>query len=119
MVGRQIDEFARSTVGAVAAVPAAEQQVLGGTGDARITCVACHDPHQQLEKRSETYERKCLACHAYGKNEAATAMPAGKACPVATSKCSSCHMPKIEISEMHYAFTDHDIRVSPGRKTVA
>jgi len=87
-----------------------------GTGDARITCVACHDAHQQLEKRSEMYDRKCLACHANGKNEAATARHSGKACPVATSKCSSCHMPKIEIPEMHYAFTDHDIRVVQAGK---
>lgn len=82
-----------------------------GSGDARITCIACHDPHQQLEKRAEMYDAKCMACHVNGKNESVTATHLGKACPVATSKCSSCHMPKIEIPEMHYAFTDHDIRV--------
>jgi hypothetical protein len=82
-----------------------------GTGDARITCIACHDPHQQLEKRSERYDVKCLACHVNGQAEPVTAGRPGRACPVATSKCSSCHMPRIEIKEMHYAFADHDIRV--------
>jgi Cytochrome c554 and c-prime len=86
-----------------------------GPGDPRITCIACHDPHQQLEKRAEMYDPKCLACHVTGKGETVTATQPGKPCPVATSKCSSCHMPKIEIREMHYSFADHDIRiVRPG-----
>jgi hypothetical protein len=86
-----------------------------GVGDPRITCIACHDPHQQLEKRPEMYDVKCLACHVNGKSEAVTASHPGKACPVAASKCSACHMPRIEIKEMHYAFADHHIRVvRPG-----
>ncbi len=37
------------------------------------------------------------------------------ACPVATSQCTSCHMPKFEIPEMHAKFTDHRIRIAhPG-----
>ena len=87
-----------------------------GTGDARITCIACHDPHQQLEKRSEMYDQRCLACHVNAKGSTVTADHPGKACPAATSNCSSCHMPKIEIKEMHYAFTDHDIRVVQAGK---
>jgi len=87
-----------------------------GAGDARITCIACHDPHQQLEKRPEMYDAKCFGCHVNGKSEAVSAAHPGKACPVATAKCSSCHMPKIEIKEMHYAFTDHDIRVVQAGK---
>ncbi len=82
-----------------------------GKGDARIACIACHDPHQQLEKRSDAYDAKCLACHVNSKGEAVSSSQPGRACPVATSQCSSCHMPKVEVPEMHYAFTDHDIRV--------
>ena len=58
-----------------------------GAGDARIICIACHDPHQQLEKRSEMYDAKCIACHVNGKSETVTAALPGRACPVATSKC--------------------------------
>jgi hypothetical protein len=86
-----------------------------GSGDPRITCIACHDPHEQLERRSEMYDPKCLACHVNGKGSAVTPTHPGKPCPVATSRCSSCHMPRVEIKEMHYAFADHHIRVvRPG-----
>lgn len=89
-----------------------------GIGDARITCVACHDPHGPLEKKSEAYDSKCLACHLNSRSQAVTASHPGKACPVATSDCASCHMPKIEIPEMHYRFTDHEIRVVEAGKPV-
>jgi formate-dependent nitrite reductase cytochrome c552 subunit len=35
----------------------------------------------------------------------------GAACPVATSNCASCHMPKVEVPSMHAPFTDHRIRI--------
>ena len=35
-----------------------------GDGDARLTCIACHDPHLQLVHEAGAYDRKCLACHA-------------------------------------------------------
>jgi hypothetical protein len=35
-----------------------------GAGDPRITCIACHDPHQQLEKRApEMHTRWLRPCH--------------------------------------------------------
>lgn len=81
-----------------------------GTGeDARITCIACHDPHQPLVHDLSAYDSKCLACHS-----AAAGSPAHRAakiCKVATSRCASCHMPKVEVPEAHATFTDHDIRV--------
>jgi hypothetical protein len=84
-------------------------------GDARITCVACHDPHVPLVQEASHYDEKCLSCHL----AAVGAKPAkdhpGAACPVATKNCVTCHMPKIEVPEMHYAFADHRIRiVRPG-----
>jgi formate-dependent nitrite reductase cytochrome c552 subunit len=30
---------------------------------------------------------------------------------VATTKCVTCHMPKYDVPEMHYSFTDHLIRI--------
>jgi hypothetical protein len=72
--------------------------------DARIRCTACHDPHQEVDKRGIDYDAKCQACHAVGK-------PLAKTCKVGTSNCSSCHMPKLEIPGSHNQFTDHQIRI--------
>jgi hypothetical protein len=35
----------------------------------------------------------------------------GKPCPVAKSRCASCHMPKIDLPGAHYRFSDHRIRI--------
>jgi hypothetical protein len=34
-----------------------------------------------------------------------------KACTLATAKCVTCHMPKVNIAVMHSDFTDHRIRI--------
>jgi hypothetical protein len=72
--------------------------------DARISCLACHDPHTQVSDQAVDYDAKCEACHKGGK---ATA----KRCPVSKSKCVTCHMPKIELPGGHYKFSDHRIRI--------
>ncbi|HST53819.1 MAG TPA: multiheme c-type cytochrome [Pyrinomonadaceae bacterium] len=83
--------------------------------DTRISCVACHDPHDKLERSEAFYDTKCLACHLSDKAEAKTDARKAPACPVARDRCAKCHMPKIEIPGMHYEFTDHWIRiVKPG-----
>ena len=81
-----------------------------GEGDARLTCVACHDPHKPLERNAGPYDAKCLSCHGAG---AARLPPprVAKPCPVKTSDCVTCHMPRYEVPEMHASFTDHLIRV--------
>jgi len=80
-------------------------------GDARIACVGCHDPHKPLVRNPAYYDQKCLGCHV----TTSTAVPGkdhpGKACPQADHNCVSCHMPKRELADMHYSFTDHDIRI--------
>lgn len=82
----------------------------GTSGDPRITCMACHNPHQPLVDDPSAYDSKCLACHGLngGPRGAHTAKTV---CKVATSNCVTCHMPKYELPEMHAMFTDHDIRV--------
>jgi hypothetical protein len=72
--------------------------------DARINCVACHDPHNEVDKADSNYDSKCQACHGGGK-------PAARACKVSQKNCVSCHMPKIELPGAHHKFTDHQIRV--------
>ncbi|MGA9670046.1 MAG: multiheme c-type cytochrome [Terracidiphilus sp.] len=106
--------------------------------DRRISCLACHDPHQPLNHNQAYYDAKCQACHAPSKTSAASssATPNSygsvassptvassittdsspiKSCPVGREKCATCHMPKIELPGGHVAFTDHLIRiVHPG-----
>jgi len=77
--------------------------------DKRIACTACHNPHTDLVREDSSYDHNCLACHA---RQSADARPAlEKPCPVATGKCVSCHMPKVELPGSHSLFTDHQIRV--------
>ncbi|HLJ12968.1 MAG TPA: multiheme c-type cytochrome [Bryobacteraceae bacterium] len=74
------------------------------TEDSRISCVACHDPHRELDRTDSDYDSKCQACHGAGKTTA-------RACKVSHSNCVSCHMPKFEMPGSHYKFTDHEIRI--------
>jgi len=69
--------------------------------DRRISCTACHDPHAATIRQSTSYDAKCLNCHAQG-----------KVCRVGRQDCVTCHMPKTEIPGIHFAFTDHWIRVT-------
>jgi len=93
--------------------------------DARFACTACHDPHEDLKQGDAVYDRKCTTCHARRGAEQAKkqknvptagkrSVPssAGKSCPVASERCVSCHMPKVELPGAHFKFTDHRIRIA-------
>jgi hypothetical protein len=82
-----------------------------GTGDARLTCVACHNPHQSLVKDAASYDIHCLSCHVVGKASKLTKDHPGAACPISQKNCATCHMPRFSIPEMHTTFTDHKIRI--------
>ena len=88
-----------------------QQSKCWGKGDPRITCVACHDPHVPLVQEASGYDEKCLKCHLAAVGATRTKDHPGAACPVATKNCVTCHMPKIEVPDMHYAFADHRIRI--------
>jgi hypothetical protein len=78
--------------------------------DARIGCLACHDPHREVSDKLPEYDAKCTACHGGGKVGA-------KVCKVSTDKCVTCHMPKLDLPGAHHKFTDHRIRiVKPNEK---
>lgn len=77
--------------------------------DPRISCLACHDPHQTLNRNDASYDAKCLACHGQQKSVSISAGP--KACPVAKTNCVSCHMPKVDLPGTRLRFTDHEIRI--------
>ena len=85
------------------------------TDDRRMSCVACHDPHAPLERDPARYDANCLACHLATPKEHKTRERSASACPVATKQCVTCHMPKVELTSMHFKFTDHWIRIArPG-----
>lgn len=77
--------------------------------DKRISCTACHNVHKEEVVGTDSfYDGKCLTCH---ETSAASAKPGAKSCPVATKKCVTCHMPKLELPGSHHKFTDHRIRL--------
>jgi hypothetical protein len=99
--------------------------------DRRISCLACHDPHQPLNHNQASYDAKCQACHAASSSATPASLATStirsgtaaakssisgfsapiKSCPVSKDKCTTCHMPKVELPGGHVAFTDHLIRV--------
>ncbi len=88
-----------------------EESKCWGKGDARLTCIACHDPHEEVRTDPSSYDHACLSCHpASGEAKKAASQPA--TCPVSTKQCVTCHMPKVYDPDMHYKFTDHRIRIA-------
>jgi hypothetical protein len=82
-----------------------------GEGDRRITCVACHSPHQPLEREPQSYDGRCLQCHRAVGGSAVTGAHARSCSAGQRERCVACHMPKYRVAEMHASFTDHLIRV--------
>jgi hypothetical protein len=82
-----------------------------GNGDARLTCIACHNPHQPLVREAGEYDRRCLSCHAIRGVPDTAKEHATASCPKGIDQCVTCHMPKYEVPDMHFRFTDHMIRV--------
>lgn len=82
-----------------------------GKGDRRLTCISCHNPHQPLVREAAFYDQACLNCHLATSRDKPDDDHPGAGCPVSTKNCVSCHMPKIEVPEAHFKFTDHQIRI--------
>jgi len=82
-----------------------------GTGDARLTCLSCHDPHKPLMRASGAYDRVCLHCHSGAGTTEGAGISRAVVCPQGTKDCVVCHMPKYEAPDTHAQFTDHRIRL--------
>jgi hypothetical protein len=82
-----------------------------GKGDARLTCIACHDPHVEVTSDPAQYDKVCFSCHLKTAGAKTTAEMPGPPCHVGTKDCVTCHMPKVFVPEMHYDFPDHRIRI--------
>jgi hypothetical protein len=82
-----------------------------GEGDARLTCLACHDPHQPLVRDPGSYDGTCLHCHAATEGPKASSNHHPAACPRSAKDCVTCHMAQYEVPGTHTKFTDHCIRI--------
>ncbi len=84
--------------------------------DRRISCTACHDPHEPIRQDVAFYDAKCTACHQLKDKSLQAGTKQGDqnmlaACSVSTKDCVSCHMPKLGPPAAHFKFTDHYIRI--------
>jgi len=79
--------------------------------DSRISCLACHNPHEQINEDPAFYDSKCLACHRTKTPVSSSTDHSGPACRVGFRNCVNCHMPKYALPGGHFKFTDHWIRV--------
>ncbi len=75
----------------------------------QITCVNCHNPHQDapravLEARSQ---KTCLGCHSAGVKQHAGLCPVNR-----TAGCVGCHMPDAK-DRPPFVISDHWVRVHP------
>jgi predicted CXXCH cytochrome family protein len=76
------------------------------SGD-RMSCLSCHDPHEQPEPaaRAGYYRGKCLQCHGTLAADHHADRP----------DCTGCHMPRVESADIgHTAVTDHRILRDPS-----
>jgi hypothetical protein len=88
-----------------------EQSRCWGNGDARLTCIACHDTHKPRVQDAAFYDKVCVSCHSSASAGLKDRGHAIGICKVANHDCVSCHMPKYTIPSMHTDFTDHKIAV--------
>ena len=69
-----------------------------------LTCLTCHDPHENASRDAGFYTAKCITCHSRSTEVKGS-------CPRATkTDCLPCHMAKgTPVPDL--TFTDHRIRV--------
>ena len=90
----------------------------------QMTCITCHDPHEQLTGREATrhYVAVCVGCHSTAHaSEKPVARNGTTNSDAGEPNCISCHMGKRRTDDaVHVVMTDHYIqRLKPGRDLLA
>lgn len=70
----------------------------------RLSCLTCHDPHENASKESVSYMSKCLSCHENNRK------PVKLCRRLQKGNCVPCHMKNVALGR-YLRFTDHRIRV--------
>ncbi len=75
-----------------------------------LTCVTCHDPHQEepIVDLVEWRRQQCNSCHA---DDQQCGLPLQERMERADNSCTQCHMPSIESDVPHTSTTSHLIAV--------
>ncbi|MGC4046933.1 MAG: multiheme c-type cytochrome [Armatimonas sp.] len=81
----------------------------------KLSCVTCHDPHENASLDIPKYERTCIACH----DGSVKTKPV---CPVnAKQGCIRCHMPQRDVfpgePKLPITMPDHFIRIFKNSAT--
>lgn len=95
----------------------------GSSGDAKLHCASCHNPHHYVgaAQRVAYYRAACLACH---EKQGCTQPPAVRLQTSKEDSCIDCHMPRQSTADVaHTAATDHrilrSVRSKPARRASA
>lgn len=75
------------------------------TKSGTMTCVTCHDPHENARRNAEHYNKVCQGCHPMAMAPASGACGRGRG-----ENCLGCHM-RVTSPMTNLRFTDHRIRV--------
>jgi hypothetical protein len=94
-----------------------EQSRCWKNGDARLTCIACHDAHKPRVQDAAFYDKVCVGCHSPASAGLKDRAHAIGTCKVSNHECVSCHMRKYTIPSMHTDFTDHKIGIQGDQFT--
>lgn len=82
-----------------------------------ISCVTCHDPHQNASTDKKHYEAVCLKCHGPAQGFGPVNSNR-KPCPVNPKDgCIGCHMPQRKLAEDGpITMSEHFIRIMPSER---
>jgi tetratricopeptide repeat protein/PPIC-type peptidyl-prolyl cis-trans isomerase-like protein len=72
----------------------------------KLSCIACHNPHQDSATVVQSSVNICLRCHSLSVSQHASICPVNR-----TQNCIGCHMPAVVADSFRLA--DHWIRVHP------
>lgn len=103
------DAFSRSQLPRLQGL-ALSQSLCFTNSEGRLSCLTCHDPHDQSPKPESYYNGKCMSCHS-------GASPEQHACRVEPrGDCVSCHMPAQPVGmPFGLRYRTHWIKVWSGR----